>query len=523
MPELIESLESPEERAAARGQINLGIFAREFFPHYCRVQESDFHHKLHELFSECVLDEQGQRIAIAAPRESAKSTITTLFLPLWCICYPGQARKRYLLLTSDTMIQAEQRLAEIKDELENNELLGAAFPEVAGQSETWKQSEIVTANGIKITVRGTGGNIRGLRHGPYRPDLLIGDDLENDENSRTPEQRDKIESWFFKAFSKTGGKRVDIIVIGTILHMDCLLARLLKNAAYYGRKYRGVIRWSQATGLWEQWERLFTDRSIGEKERKALVGRFFDKHEKQMTEGTQVLWPAHRSYRDLMELRIAEGPASFDSEIQNEPVNPADCLFQPEWFRYFEEKELDLESMVTVAAVDPSLGGSSSHHDPSAIVCLGVDSCGTLYVLDADIEKRAPDKIIEDTLELYRQRKTAVIGVESVQFQEFFKDRLIAVARERGIYPAIKGIKSTSDKRIRIQRLQPLVKSGTLRFSRRHRTLLESLRYFPLAAHDDGPDALEMAVQMAERIISPGDFRFGGPRTSSKNLRKVFG
>lgn len=35
------------------------------------------------------------------------------------------------------------------------------------------------------------------------------------------------------------------------------------------------------------------------------------------------------------------------------------------------------------------------------------------------------------------------------------------------------------------------------RSSRRHQILLEQLRQFPLGKHDDGPDALEMAIQMA--------------------------
>jgi len=521
--ELYGRLKSPAERARVEGQLELGLFARAFFPHYCRVAESRFHHELYECFSGCILEDQGHRVAIAAPRESAKSTIATLFLPLWCICYPERARKRFILIVSDTAAQAQRHIADIKAELEGNELLKEAFGECFGPGRTWKQGEIISRSGVRVTARGTGGNIRGLRHGPYRPDLLIGDDLENDENSQTPEQRDKITNWFFKAFSKAGGKNADIIVIGTILHMDSLLSRLLENPAYFGRKYRGIIRWSQSTRLWEEWEGTYTDRSLGENERQQRADRFFEKHKARMTAGTEVIWPEHRSYYDLMKLRVAEGPASFDSEIQNEPVNPQDCLFQPEWFRWFEEDELEVEKLVTVAAVDPSLGGASAHHDPSAIVCLGLDGSGYLYVLDADIQKRAPDEIIEDTLELYMRRRTTIIGVETVQFQEFFKDRLAAVARERGIYPPVRGIKSTRDKKLRIQRLQPLVKNGTLRFARRQKTLLDQLRFFPLADHDDGPDALEMAVQMVEHLTGPRDFRFDRPRISSEHLRKVFG
>ena len=122
----IERLKSPVERDRARGRIDLGIFARIFFPHYCRVQESWFHHELYDLFSDCLLDKTGHRVAIAAPRESAKSTLATLFLPLWCICYSERTGKKFLLIASDTTAQAEQRLAEIKEELESNEHLAEA-------------------------------------------------------------------------------------------------------------------------------------------------------------------------------------------------------------------------------------------------------------------------------------------------------------------------------------------------------------------------------------------------------------
>ncbi|MCB9854665.1 MAG: phage terminase large subunit [Phycisphaerales bacterium] len=71
-----------------------------------------------------------------------------------------------------------------------------------------------------------------------------------------------------------------------------------------------------------------------------------------------------------------------------------------------------------------------------------------------------------------------------------------------GPYLPVEPIVHTTDKIGRIQSLQPLVRSGTLKFSRRHTQLLEQLRLFPKAKHDDGPDALEMAVATA-RIARP--------------------
>jgi predicted phage terminase large subunit-like protein len=505
------------------GRLGVGLFAREFFPHYCSRPPSTFHYEMYDLLTGMLLGGGGKRVAVAAPRESAKSTISTMLLPLWCILYPEAARKRYILIASDTATQAERHLGDIKIELEANELLAESFGEMAGAGPVWKKEEIVAASGVKLTARGTGGNIRGLRHRQYRPDLLIGDDLENDVNSQTPEQREKIIDWFFKAFSKTGGKNVDIVVIGTILHYESLLSRLLANPAFEGRRYQGVIRWSEAAELWEQWENIYTDSSMDGEQRLASADRFYSENERAMTAGTQVIWPEYRSYYDLMKLRVAEGPASFDSEIQNEPVNPRDCLFREEWFSFFDEDEVDVAAMQIVAAVDPSLGGKGRHNDPSAVVCVGRDSAGVLYVLDADIERRRPDVIIEDVLELYARRKPLAVGVEAVQFQEFFKDVLLREAASRGSYPPVRGIKQHTDKLLRIQRLQPLVKSGRLKFQKKHRTLHDQLRFFPRAGHDDGPDALEMAVALMEETAGGERFRFDRPQTGKQQLERVFG
>ena len=64
-------------------------------------------------------------------------------------------------------------------------------------------------------------------------------------------------------------------------------------------------------------------------------------------------------------------------------------------------------------------------------------------------------------------------------------------------------ITNTGDKVLRIVGIQPMVKSGAIRFSRRHRTLLEQLRQFPKGTHDDGPDALQINICRNDRPPLP--------------------
>ena len=144
------------------------------------------------------------------------------------------------------------------------------------------------------------------------------------------------------------------------------------------------------------------------------------------------------------------------------------------------------------------MGKQGRTGDDSAIVSLLRDTrTGILYVLDADIQRRRPDAIIEDIIAYHRRRNYQRFMMETNQFQKFLSDELERRSRQAGAYIPITGINNTTDKLGRIQRLQPLISSGTLRFSRRQVTLLEQLRQFPMGAHDDGPDALEMAVSAA--------------------------
>jgi predicted phage terminase large subunit-like protein len=211
----------------------------------------------------------------------------------------------------------------------------------------------------------------------------------------------------------------------------------------------------------------------------------------------EVLWPEVEDYYYLMKMRISDGPANFDSEKQNEPINPDDCLFSEHWIQYFED-DAEPENAPLYGVVDPSMGKKSKRHDPSAIIC-GRFVNGILYVTIADIDRRYPDRIIGDILAYHRKERFQVFGVESVAFQEFFKDTLIKEAHKQNLTLNVVEIRSSTDKLLRIQTLQPWIKNGWIRFKKNQRTLIEQLIRYPLYDHDDGPDALEMLKSIVEQ------------------------
>ncbi|WP_051283884.1 phage terminase large subunit [Desulforegula conservatrix] len=503
LPDGKKAREERRKRAAS----DLEFFGKTYFPHYLQKPNSKLHKYMYERFAKMILTAhetgEGDKEADAAPRGNAKSTTGTLILPLWCTAF---GYRRFIVLVSDTATQAFDFLAFIKTELEFNERLKQDFPEICGEGSIWRTDNIVTANGVRMAARGAGQKLRGLRHGARRPDLVIGDDLENDESVVSPDQRAKLEQWFFRALMKIGKPYTVYIVVGTILHYDSLLSKLLKKPGWKGRKFKSVISWSKSK-LWDEWISIFTDARLEKEEAEAKADAYFKEHMEEMLEGAEVLWPEEEPYYYLMKMRVSDGPAHFDSEKQNEPINPDDCLFQEEWIAYWPEDLLDssenglksiLSGLPLYAAVDPSLGKKSRKSDPSAILG-GRFKDKVLYLEMADIEKRHPDRIIDDVLTYHDRLKIHMAGVETVQFQQFFKDTLEKIAHERGQTLNVVEIPQSGDKIMRIQRLQPWIKNGWIRFKPNMRTLIDQLIKFPMADHDDGPDALEMLLSLVEK------------------------
>ena len=506
----------PEGIRKRLGAIDMEFFGRAYFPHYFSRPSPEFHRDLDAIWQQGVLKGRypltprdaraisrmpGCRRAVAAPRGHAKSTTLTFKGTMHAVLYEY---KHYPIILSDSSDQAEGFLENIRVEFEENGLIREDFGDLQGK--VWRNNVILTASGIKVEAIGSGKKIRGRKHRNWRPDLLVLDDIENDENVRTPEQRLKLSNWFNKAVSKAGDDYTDIVYIGTLLHYDSLLAHTLSNPGYKSIKYKAVLAFSDAEDLWKQWEDIYTDLSNDSHEEDARA--FFEAHREEMLEGTKVLWEEKLSYYDLMKMRVDEGEASFNSEEQNEPINPDDCLFQEEWLDYYNEAEVDFKdrNFIFFGFVNPSLG-KTKHSDFSAIITLAKHkSTGYMYVYDADIERRHPDRIIADILEKERRlrrdfgRGYKKFGCETVQFQWFLKEELVKASAKAGLYLPVEEVPQTADKVLRIQTMQPDIKNKYIKFSRRHKRLLEQLLQFPMGAHDDGPDALEGCRTLAKKV-----------------------
>jgi predicted phage terminase large subunit-like protein len=504
---------------AWRGYWEQSWFAQRFFPHHCRDPFSRMHTELFSLWSDQT--RRGRKTVIAAPRGHAKTTIMLVIQTLHAICYGYEP---FIVIVAQSQAEAESRVEQILDELRTNEHLIEVFGELAPPKGQGSKKGFTTRNGVKVKAISRGQSIRGLNNRGNRPSLIILDDVETLEGVQNPDQRQKTLDWFQKDVLPAGQTdgSTNVIIIGTCLHDDSLISYLLNRPDWTARKYQAIEAWSPREDLWDEWQATYTD--LSNPGRLEAAGSFFESNRQAMLAETQVLWPEVEPYLKLMKQLVGDGRRAFYSEKQNEPFDPSQQLFNMEAAHYFDwqpsnqtirclnrNRNITLPELHTIVAFhDPCLG-ESDMGDFAAIVVAGKDRHGYMYVLDAFVERCKPEQQIEAAVRLYERWQFDMLILEGNSFQRLLLDSYNRRFSQFEDPPRLLKATQTGDKELRIASLQPYVDNGTLIFNRDlDRKLIEQMRYFPSATHDDGPDSLEGAVNM---LLT----RRGDPREGRRN------
>ncbi len=478
------------------GKISPEFFGLAYFPWIYENEVPDFHHDIYDEM--CDIEEKGggTRYVEAAPRGSAKSTRWSFIFPLHCALY---GLKHFIILLGDSSTQAEGNLSHIKEVIEDNQYIIEDWGNLQGP--TWRNDAILLNKvDVMIVAKGSGKAIRGIKHRHYRPDLIILDDVENDNNVLSEEQRKKLLDWYDKAVAKAGDKRTDLIIVGTVLHYSSMLSTLLERPGYKSRRYKGVLSETKNPGLWKEWEGLYT--MLDDKNRAETARFFYEQNKEAMLEGVQVLWPERVSYYDYRKMIIDEGMASFNSEVQNDPINEADCPINEKEFTFYGTKECPAPNpakCVIKGAIDPSMG-KTVKSDNSAICVVAQDEAGYLYILLSDGQRRHPDKIITDIISYAGNYQFSEFACEVVQFQELFAHNLRQETAKQGIYLNVVEVRPTVDKILRITGIIPMIKNGYIRFHPSQKNLIKELCFLGKWRTDDEADALQMAVSLFTKI-----------------------
>lgn len=521
------------------------FFCQTYFPHYVPTAHfSQFHRFIFKRFPQVIDGEADGREVHEAPRGEAKSTYETQLGTLWCVCRaavldqygldtlkkPPKSRKHMIGIIMNTEEQAAEMLESIKAELDTNPRLMMDFPEACGRGRTWQATTAITANRIKIRIGGTGKKIRGMKNGPHRPDLIFLDDLENDEQVKQKTQRDKVQDLVLTAVLGLAGPGggMDVFWVGTSLHYDAAINRVSRAPGWRRKVFRSIMKWPDRMDLWDQWEAIYTtpawlesqslqmfssapDEDVAKEVAEHKAYEFYLKNKDVMEAGAIVSWPEVRPLYRLMCMRAVNHDA-FSQEQQNEAGNDDNAPFKNVqfWVNHLNE-------WIFFGAIDPSLGKKAKKGDPSAILVGGFDRRTLILdVVEADICRRVPDLIITRAIDFQIEYGCLAWAIETIQFQYFLFTEILKQSVARGVaFPGV-AVTPDIDKDLRIISLQPHVNNGLLRLHHNQRTMIEQLKFWPEADHDDGPDALEMLRNIATQFGGEWEYTSAGQSRSQR-------
>lgn len=446
-----------------------------YLPHYIQYPFADFHSKMFDISE----SQESSLTVLIAFRGSGKSTIMTLSYPIWSIL--GIQEKKFILIVSQTQNQARLHLTNIKKELESNILLKNDIGPFQEYSDEWGANSIVLSHyDARITSASMEQSIRGMRHGAYRPDLIICDDIEDLQSVKTKEGRDRTFNWFNSEILAVGDTKTKTIVVGNLLHEDSLIMRLKK--------------------------RMEEDRLTAHFYAFPLLG-----------EDDEIMWKGKfKSMHDIEILRksIASESAYF-REYLLKIISDEDRIVHPEWLHYYDElPSQDVgDFRYTLTGIDLAISQRESADYTAMVSAMVFDHTEKLkiFILPNPINKRLnfPDTVEQAkalSKSLGKGRYTKLL-IEDVGYQQALVQQL-----EKNNIPA-EGVKvQGQDKRARLALVTHLIQQGKVLFPRHGcEELIGQLTGFGVEKHDDLADAFSLLLlKIIEEDEPPISFCFVG-------------
>ena len=468
----------------------------------------DVHKELCLMLDGIAWDNHSGKVCYSMPRGHAKSTFVSNVFPVhqcYFDCATDGGRK-YILIISETEDLSTKFVEYINSQLKFNkklrEDLGVIMNESKFDNKKDTGMEFVTIKGTMVRAAGMGKALRGARNGAYRPDLVILDDLESMANTNTKELREKNLHWYNSVIEPIGVEgRTAFLYVGTLVHGNGLLPDILTRIDYESRKYAAIVQEPDNMELWMHYCEILDDKTDEERETKADA--FYEENREEMDKGWKTLW-SRWTYSALMKKKSTLGTKAFNSEYMNIAYDPDSQIFNEDNIIFFDDRDLIDQwgrriPLDVYGFWDLAVGKGNKRDDYNAVVIIGRDKLtGVMYVLDAWSAKVPAHKALAVAEQKISEWQPRLFGVETIQMQYEFYRQLQENIMKHGLYSTrLKACNPKAKKEDRIQILEPLFETGYLRLKRSQRLLLEQLLVFPQGEHDDLPDALASAVDLA--------------------------
>lgn len=444
------------------------------FPDYFRDKPPDFHKQIiRNALS-------NKRLAIVAPRGHAKSTLVSFLYAFHALCFK---KKHYIMLVGNTGDKTAEHIQNMTAQIRNNRYLKLFHGRMQFLSNSKDTINIQHDDGFTCRVRAIGikeiGKLRGTKEGAYRPDLIILDDVDDDELVKNAERRRGLQDDIDTALFPMGDKHTQFLAVGTVLHDDCQIAKMVNPDMYPG------------------WKKMFFRAVIDETTK-------------------EVLWDECKSYEELMLIK-QHNPLTYAKEYQNDPVAGENMRFNREMFKYYKrkgnvlqmlDKKGDLEYTCDIRDCQPAiacdLAWSEKKEADESVILSAILTPQSDIIVWQYIHERGmrPEKFMEYLFGTVQTMKDLTgtkppVGFEKAMLERVTQHMLKQEMKRRGYFITTKELKWESDKITRIEtQLEPRYSQGTVY----HRGDMGELEYqllrFPSGVHDDIVDALQGVCQL---------------------------
>lgn len=508
------------------GQISLEFFCLYFLQDIYLPKEdnaaapmADVHRELWKDIQESIIGDGPEQLGRVLPRGTGKSAFGTLGPTCWVVAYK---HKSYILICSDIGSTAEKFIKDIKDNMIENIYVEQAFGRLLDDRN---KDFICNATQLEFTNRtfveaiSSSSPMRGRKYRNVRPDLIVLDDYQSEDDCRTEEAREK--KW--KKYSddvkfakqrpiKRNGKVIKkgtvLMAWGTQQHKECFYSRLIKAPTWTFKKEKGVLVDNVDeyfnTGLWLEFKNILNN--FKNDCRLEDAKEFYYQHEEEMNFDT--LWS---EFWDCLELALDyfENPNSFKQEVQGD----VDSIGE-KWFKTMHtetRKEIESHNFIkTMLIVDPASAGGRKN-DYSAYLVGSTGDNGLKYGRFGELAKinarQEFDKYINHMVELLIKyidithvyiEKNTFNGADANQLEKAIKDH--PVLKYRNI--TIINESQRKNKDDKISTIVPFVNRGEFIFCSEDEEYIKQFMEFAgqrFTIHDDAPDtASELWLRLDE-------------------------
>ncbi len=425
-----------------------------------------------------------QYVAIAAPRGHAKSTAITLCYALATIVF---RQRQFVLMVSDTYEQAVLFLQELKRELQDNEDMQGLFGIKGFPKETEGDFVVEFEDGYqaRIMAKGSGQKVRGLRWQGKRPDLIIGDDLENDEIVMNQERREKFRNWMFGALIPCKSPSGIIRIVGTILHMDSFLERIMPK----------------------DWAKETIVEPLKDSSPKKIAGVWksirYRAHDEDFS---HILWEQRFPKKTLLETRsmfVEQGnPEGYYQEYLNKPLDPSTALFKMADFLPMDEQDRKKAKNYYIG-MDLAVS-TKERRDYSVFVVGGVDEFGILHIVNVIRDRLDSKDVVDMLFSLQNRYKPVAFFLETGIIEKSLGPFIKSEMAGRNSYPNIETFPTTKDKIARARSINARMRSEGVKFDKSKEWYHEfehEVLTFPRDRHDDQVDALAWLGMGLDKLV----------------------